>query len=379
MTGREKIEAALSSAGTRDIPAVICYEEIYVRDHWDQLTSHPWWVQHAPELARQMMWRRETIARTGQDWFTLPTFYPREERGAITIEERPEGIVRVNRRTGAEEALSRPRIGGWSKSSVVESVHPYRPAETPEEVDARIPIPSDATGGSVADGRGDLAAHLLEEFGDDLYPIRHVAAPLWRTYSLWGFEGMMLMTVRRPALVQHACRRYLSLAIQAVREASALGAAGIWIEDCMTDMIRPEAFAALNAPFVRSLIEEIHAAGMKSIYYYCGNPAGKWDLILSLGADALSLEESKKNFAVDIEEVVERVQGRCTVLGNLDAVGLLQNGNEGALRAEIVRQIAAGRCNGSRFIMGLGSPVTPGTPVERVRLYCDLVHQLGTL
>jgi uroporphyrinogen-III decarboxylase len=80
---------------------------------------------------------------------------------------------------------------------------------------------------------------------------------------------------------------------------------------------------------------------------------------------------------IDIEDVVERVQGRCAVLGNLDAMNLLPNASEEQLRAEISRQIAAGRRNGSRFIMSLGSPVTPETPVKRVRLYCDLVHELG--
>jgi len=74
---------------------------------------------------------------------------------------------------------------------------------------------------------------------------------------------------------------------------------------------------------------------------------------------------------------VERVNGRLTVLGNLDAIRLLEKGSEAELRAEIARQIAAGRRNGSRFIMSLGSPVTPGTTVDRVRLYCDLVHELG--
>ena len=86
---------------------------------------------------------------------------------------------------------------------------------------------------------------------------------------------------------------------------------------------------------------------------------------------------SKKSFSIDIEDVVDRVQGRCTVLGNLDAVGVLEQADEEHLRAEIARQIAAGRRNGSRFIMSLGSPVTPGTPAERVRLYCDLAHELG--
>lgn len=92
----------------------------------------------------------------------------------------------------------------------------------------------------------------------------------------------------------------------------------------------------------------------------------------SSGADALALEESKKGFVIDIEEIVEKVNGRCTVLGNLDAMDLLKNGTEEQLRAEIVRQIAAGRRNKSRFMMSIDSPVTPATSVERVRLYCDL-------
>ena len=108
-----------------------------------------------------------------------------------------------------------------------------------------------------------------------------------------------------------------------------------------------------------------------------GNPADKLDYILNTGTDALALEESKKGFVIDIETIAEIVRGRCVLLGNLDSVRILENGTEMQLRAEIVRQIGAGRQNGSRFILSLGSPVTPGTPVEKVRLYCDLAHELS--
>lgn len=159
-----------------------------------------------------------------------------------------------------------------------------------------------------------------------------------------------------------------------MREAASPGAAGMWIEDCMTDMISPAAFESLNVRSLVPLVEEIRSLGMKSIHYFCGNPTGKWELILSIGADAIGLEESKKGYAIDIEDVVERVQGRATVPGNLDATGVLHDGSEAQLRAEV----AAGRWNGSRFIMSLGSPVTPATPVDRVRRYCDLVRELGS-
>jgi uroporphyrinogen-III decarboxylase len=126
------------------------------------------------------------------------------------------------------------------------------------------------------------------------------------------------------------------------------------------------------------VVDEIRVLEMDSIYYYCGNPEGKWEHILTVGADALALEESKKGFLIEIDDVVTRVNGRCAVLGNLDAVGVLQDGTAEQLRAEIARQIKAGRRNGSRFIMSVGSPVTPGTAVERVRLYCELTRDLGS-
>lgn len=377
MRGRQKIEAALSQAGTAQVPAVICYGGIFVRDHWRQVTSYPWWYQQTPNLEHQMLWRRAMASEIDQDWLEVPLlFLSRAEREHLTIEERSGRVFRVNRRIGDEQELIEPPVGGKHIS-----VRPRHSPSTPAEIDKAIPLNSHAEryDEDVTEaGRGDLAMRLLDEFGEDLFPVRNVSSPLECCFfDLWGFEEAMINIVTRPDLVKYACRRFLMRSISQVRLAAQLGIAGIFIEDCLTDMINPKAFASLNVPYARSLVDEIHQLGLHSVYYFCGNPAGKWDLLMSIGADALSLEESKKGFTIDIEDVVERVNGRCTVLGNLDAVGILQNGSEEQLRAEIARQIAAGRRNGSRFIMSIGSPVTPETSAERVRLYCDLTHELG--
>ena len=377
MTGREKIEAALSPSGTPEFPAVICYEGIYVRDHWAQLTEYPWWFAVEPDIERQLLWRRQAIERTGQDWLDLPPCHPRAERETLVIEVGRRGVAVVDGRTGKAHPLRQPQVGGWSPEGGLHSVRADRLPETPEEVDAAVPEPPafDARR-FVEDGRADLARALLAEVGAERFPICSVGSPLWECYGLWGFEGMMLLVATRPDLVRRACERLLARAVRAVKVSAALGAAGIWLEECMTDMVSPSAFEALNLPFVQQLVAAIRDAGMKSIYYYCGNPAGKWDLLLSTGADALSLEESKKGFEIDIEEVVDRAAGLCAVLGNLDALGLLPDASEDELRAEIGRQLAAGRRNGDRFIMSIGSPVTPATPVARVRQYCELVREL---
>jgi hypothetical protein len=54
MTGRQKIESALSESGTSEIPVVICDEGIYIRDHWDQLTDCPWWYQFSSDIVHEL-------------------------------------------------------------------------------------------------------------------------------------------------------------------------------------------------------------------------------------------------------------------------------------------------------------------------------------
>lgn len=378
MTGKEKIEAAFSKAGTPEIPAVICYEGIFIRDHWNQIFASPWWAANVPDIDKQIELKHEMIEKIRQDWFRVHPFYSKQERQSLSIEVRNGNVFKKDKATGQEYQLSEPRIGGWSDKEQSHSIHPDHIVSSKAELDRLIPDPGKVNAKSLnSDGQANLAEALIRTFGAELFPFTHVNSPLWQIYNIWGFEGFMTMIADQPDLVEYACQRALIHVLLDLPTWSAIGVKAIWIEECLTDMISPDAFARLNVPFVRQLAEAIRTAGMKSIYYFCGNPEGKWKHILSIGADALALEESKKGFTIDIEDVVRRVNGHCTVLGNLDAVGVLQLGSETDLRNEIARQIAAGRHNNSRFIMSIGSPVSPETPTERVRLYCDLVHEIG--
>jgi uroporphyrinogen-III decarboxylase len=145
----------------------------------------------------------------------------------------------------------------------------------------------------------------------------------------------------------------------------------------MTDQISPGLFARVNLPTLQQVVAEIRAAGMRSVYYYCGNPNDRFEEILGTGADAIHFEEGKKGFTIDIADVARRVDGRCVIFGNLDAIGILEHGSDEVLRSEIARQLESGHRNGNRFVMSTGSPVTPGTPLERVRRYTDLVRELA--
>lgn len=376
MTGREKIRAGLSVQGTEEFAAVVPYVGILLRDHIRDVTDGPWWGYASPDVEEQARWYEAAYRRLGLDWLELPRCRPAEESKHLHIEEKDGDPWLVDTRGGSRRRIEPPAVGGWPGSSK-DLAPPQHPPETIEEVDERLPPPGTHSAQiSFSLGTGDLADALLERL-PELLPMGQVGSPLWSTFCLWGFEGMMTRVAERPDLVRHACERYTEYALRAVEEAADLGAEGIWIEECMTDMVSPRAYRNLNLPCLRLVTERIRQRGIASILYYCGDPKGKWDLLLDSGADALALEEGKKGFAIDIEDVVERVGGRCAVLGNLDAIGVLEKGIEAELRSEIGRQLRAGKRNNGRFVASLGSPVTPGTPVSRARLFCEMVREIG--
>jgi len=378
MTGRERIEAALSPGGSPEIPVVICYEDIYLRDHWSQLTDLPWWYPDAPDIERQLHWREQIMPGLEQDWFGLPSCLPKRERDQRTIVERGDQVFLRDSGTGAERVLIEPVVGGWSRDVGAAAMRPVVPPRSALEVDRRIPDSGSRCPSEIRSaGEADLADALLAGPARSLLPVERVGSPFWSCYSLWGFEELMVAVARTPDLVRRACARFLAQETAAVLHAAARGARAIWIEECLTDMIDPRAFSSISGPPVEALIREIHALGMAAIYYYCGDPSDRWDRILSLGADALSLEESKKGFSIDVEDVVARVRGRMCVLGNLDAITLLEHGSDADLAREIGRQVRAGRRNGSRFIMSIGSPVTPGTTTGKLRRYLEISRELG--
>lgn len=381
MTGRDSIRAALSGEGARDIAAVMCYPGIFIRDHWSQCTAAPWWHIHITDIDQQIAWRSEFLEHTGCDWIEVEPFYSADDLQYITLDVRADGVYRIDARSDQAERLAPPCVSGWAEGSIPVSVHPHELALSIDAIDAQIHLVPKSDRDDAATSGRDALAHAVATRFPDHYRLANVSSPLWRTYNLWGFEGMMQMIATQPELVQYACERCLQDELQWIAQAQWLGADGIWIEDCLTDMIHPRDYAQFNLPYLRRITEAIRSGGMQSIHYYCGNPAGKYHLLMDTGADGLALEEGKKGFQIDIEEVVERANGRCAVLGNLDAIGVLEQASDEVLQHEIAHQVAIGKRNrssqGSRFIMSTGSPVTPRTPIERVRRYSDIAHMEG--
>ena len=139
MTGREKIEAALSPAGTAQIPVVICYEGIYIRDHQDDFAPVPWWYAQAPDLERQLEYRRRVLALTGHDWFDLTPCAPRAERQSLRLEEQ---VHRLSLQYGRAQEVAHRVLHGLSPLLAGRArVNRWSPASASVKTAAGSPVP----------------------------------------------------------------------------------------------------------------------------------------------------------------------------------------------------------------------------------------------
>ena len=378
MTGREKILAAMSERGAASTPVVLCYPEIFMRECWEKVTAVPWWGMFSHDIELAIRAHRDLLAVTGEDRIRIWMSAPRKERQRFRI----EGIDgararRIDTETGKVEELLRPPPGGFV-SAYDQLLNENKVLDSREQIDAALPLPPEESAESLAaDGRLDKPRRMLDEFAADKMPWTQLPSPITPLLHVWGFEGLMVACAERPDLVEYACRRVVRCTRRRIAAWQAAGAELIWLEEGYSDMISPRAYERLLLPSLQETTAALRDAGMKSIHYYTGNPNDRLELLMVSGADALALECTRKGFTVEIEDLARRVDGRMALVGNIDEVHVLEKGPLSAIRAEVNRQLAAGRANAGRFIMGIAGPITPGTHLDHVRAIADTVHDLA--
>ena len=141
-------------------------------------------------------------------------------------------------------------------------------------------------------------------------------------------------------------------------------------------MISVAHYERFSLPAMSALVDEIHRLGHKAIVIYFGGIADRLDQVASIGADGLLVETSMKTYINDIGDFTARIGDRTTLFGNIDPVGVIQNGSDEEMEAEIRRQVDAGR-RGRGFILSPASPLTPSTPIDRIQRFIELGTEIG--
>jgi uroporphyrinogen-III decarboxylase len=375
LNSRVRISAAIKGRLESDFPVVIPYMSIFLRDHWEQITDEPWWlVERQTELdfVSKLMVEDDLQKKLDLDWIQCGLCPSREWRENNSIEVLGDKIFFVDAEKGKKTEIMNQPPGGVHKPRDKELV------KSIDDIDARVKVVDAKI--LVEEGRLDYIKMVVEKFGSEKLICASINSPFWGSTSFFGVTKTYTNLYRKPELIEALCRRLTESSIEILKAYSKMGVDIVWFEECLasSNEISLSHFNRFCLPYNVELLSEINRLGMKSVYYPCGDVRDRLELMIEAGPDGISLEESKKGFEIDLAWVNEVVEGRLCIFGNLDSIGVLQNGTREELRREIRRQVGIGREYG-RFVMSLGSPVTPRTSASRVREYVDLVRTESSL
>jgi uroporphyrinogen-III decarboxylase len=242
-----------------------------------------------------------------------------------------------------------------------------------DDVDARLPVLSAEE--LLARGDFDLPRQLVADYGDEVFISTVLDTPFSNAYDLLGFQGLMTIQHDRPALFHQLLERELARAREEMAAWAAVGVHGVYVEEVFTgaDLISPRSYDEFVYRYNQPYFRHMRSLGLLPIHYVCGDAIPRLDRIASLDIAAVAVEESKKAFTIEIEEVVERVAGRVVVFGNVDAVRFGLHATPEEMAAEVKRQARIGaRARG--FVVSTGSPFPLDTEPRQIDTLVATAH-----
>jgi len=227
--------------------------------------------------------------------------------------------------------------------------------QSKEQVDELLPLPDPQA--MLKRGDFNLPKQVIADYGDSTFITTILDTPFSNAYDILGFKGLMVIQTRRPKLFHYILERQMEVTKKEIEVWAKVGIHGIYVEEVFTggDIISPRAYDEFVFTYNRPYFEYMHGLGLKPIHYVCGDVIPRLDRIVEYDIAAVGVEESKKKFLIEIEEVVRKVAGRVAVLGNIDAVRFGQNASPEDMIAESKRQLQIG-CGANGFMLSTGSP-----------------------
>jgi len=250
--------------------------------------------------------------------------------------------------------------------AAAESEHVLRPVSEPrpEQVDALVNSQA-----------WDLAKALAAQFKDQLPQYTGGVSPYNGLPYTLGFQGLMFALTEMPEKLHRILANWIPQPSARLAAERALGISLMHVEECMAsaDIISPRMYQEFAFQYDKPALQFYEDMGFRTMLYFSGNLMPFLKYLKELPFTALCFEEDRKNYGIDLGEV-RRIIGPDKVLfGNLDAP-FVENASDDELLAEVRRQIdVAGTHN---FILSLGSPLTPRTTLDRVRLVTESTRRI---
>ena len=209
-------------------------------------------------------------------------------------------------------------------------------------------------------------ALFQERVGKDKLIEGWIEGPIAEAADLRGINTLMMDFFDDPAFVRDLFAFVIELELRFAREQINAGADVIGLGDAAASLVGPQIYEEFVWPYEKKLVDGIHAMGGKVRLHICGNTRRILPGLGKLGCSIVDLDSM-----APISEARQQMTPGQVLLGNLNPVGVLRNGDPAAVTAAIAQ---CHRDAGAPFIVGAGCEVPRDTPPDNLRALCAYAH-----
>jgi len=206
---------------------------------------------------------------------------------------------------------------------------------------------------------------ISDAYGDSVFIMGHIPSAVCEIFDPFtgytGFEQGLIAFHDYPEGMKYLLEKSYEAQFEWAIAYAKAGAHAYAISEgyISPDLVNPNIYRQFLKGIHKDYFAEVKKLGLYPVCYFMGDVNPIIDDLAEVNMQGLMVEESKKNFHLDVKDIRERIGDRVCIFGNLDSIYLLREGSPKEIENEVIRQAEGSKYN---FIITNGSPVAPGTP-----------------
>ena len=239
-----------------------------------------------------------------------------------------------------------------------------RRATTDSEIEAlSVPAPGD----------GRTCVHLetarkLVSASHSVPVIGGLIGPFSLAARIFGVSETLEGTLSQPELVLSLLEKATSFLAEYAMAFRAAGAAGVIMAEPAAGLLSPRSLAKFSSSFVKQIVTATQNENFAIILHNCAAKLAHLPKVIESGAEIYHF-----GAPMDLPAALQQVKGKVILCGNLDPTHIVHDGTPETIRAEAMRLLQAAAGNPA-FVLSSGCDLPPGTRLENVEVFYQVVH-----
>ena len=221
----------------------------------------------------------------------------------------------------------------------------------------------------------DAAQIVLEKVGNEVPVGMSIPGPFTAAASICPTEVLLKSTIRNPEKL-HKMMRICTDAIKIVFDEFSDLPVGYTLCDPVASgtILRKNVYDTFVAPYTKELFDYFHSKGSGACYHICGDTTSITESMVDTGCDSLSLDNK-----VDLAFAKAKVGHRVPIMGNVDPVGIIYQGDKESIFAGIQEGLSKAYDSPCGYIISTGCDIPIGTSLENMDMMMEACRYYGKM